>query len=387
MSKIKILYIIDAITNITAGSERQLSQLVTHLDRERFEPHLLVLHQSEWLESEYFPCPRHTLEMESVLSLSGYRKTMELRDFIIDNEFHVIQTFFPAANVVGVLAAHKAGCRIIISTRRNTGFWYTRKTLFATRYANRYVSRFLANSEMVARITAIKEGIDKERCAVIYNGLDPGRFRVDEEQIKQARAFMGADKDSRVVGIVANLRPVKDIESFIGAAALIREKCADARFVVIGSGEDRMQKDLKNLAASHGLEEKLRFMGSIENPVPFIKNFDVGVLSSKSEGFSNTLLEYGALGIPAVATDTGGNPEIVQDQKTGYLVPVGEPEKLAEAAIRLLEDENLRNSMGQNGFKSVWSKFSLPICIKLHQALYTRLYDDVALGNPQSKKA
>jgi len=133
MSKIKILYIIDAITNITAGSERQLSQLVTHLDRERFEPHLLVLHHSEWLESEYFPCDRHTLEMESVLSISGYRKTMELRDFIADNEFQIVQTFFPAANVVGVMAAHKAGCRIIISTRRNTGFWYTRKTLFATR--------------------------------------------------------------------------------------------------------------------------------------------------------------------------------------------------------------------------------------------------------------
>jgi glycosyltransferase involved in cell wall biosynthesis len=387
MSKIKIVYVLDAITNITAGSERQLSQLVTHLDRERFEPHLMVLHRSDWLESEYFPCDRNSLDMESVLSLSGYNKTLELRDFIADNEFHVVQTFFPAANVVGVLAAYKAGCRIIISTRRNTGFWYTRKTLFATRYANRYVSRFLANSEVVARITAIKEGIDKERCAVIYNGLDPGRFRVDEEQVAQARAFMGADKDSMVVGIVANLRPVKDIESFIRAAALISGKRGDVRFVVIGSGEDRMAQDLQKLSESLGLGERLRFMGSIENPVPFIKNFDVGILSSKSEGLSNTLLEYGALGIPAVATDTGGNPEIVQDQKTGYLVPVGEPEKIAEAAIRLLEDKSLRDSMGQSGFKSVWSKFNLPVCIKLHQALYTRLYDDVALGSPQSKKA
>ncbi len=380
MNKIKVLYIIDQITDITAGTERQLSLLVKNLDRERFEPHLLALRPSEWLESDHYPCPTHCLDMGSVLSVSGLTKLTELKYFIADNNFHIVQTYFPDSNVVGVLAAKRAGCRIIFSTRRNTGFFYNSRQLIATKFANRHVSRFLANSELVVKAIAKKEGIDPERFSVIHNGLEAERFRVAPEDIRSARVFIGAGEDDTIVGTVANLRPVKDHETFIRAAAEICQSRNDIKFVVIGGGDDSYRAQLKRMARGLSVGSNVKFLGSVENPSAFIKNFDIGVLTSKAEGLSNTLMEYGALGIPSVATDVGGNPEVVQDGKTGVLVPVGKPDKVAEAVSRLLRDKKLLREMGSEASKAVWSKFNLTLMVKLHQALYTRMYDEVTSG-------
>ncbi|MBD3216725.1 MAG: glycosyltransferase [candidate division Zixibacteria bacterium] len=377
MSKIKVLYIIDQITDITAGTERQLSLLVKNLDRERFEPHLLALRPSEWLESDHFPCPAHCLDMGSVLSVSGLTKLTELKYFIADNNFHIVQTYFPDSNVVGVLAAKRAGCRIIFSTRRNTGFFYNSRLLIATKFANRHVSRFLANSELVVKAISEKEGIDQEQFSVIHNGLEAERFRIAPEDIRSARVFIGASEDDTIVGIVANLRPVKDHETFIRAAAKICQSRNDIKFVVIGGGDDNYQAQLKRMARGLSIGSNIKFLGSVENPSAFIKNFDVGVLTSKAEGLSNTLMEYGALGIPSVATDVGGNPEVVQDGKTGLLVPVENPGKVAEAVNQLLRDKDRLKEMGSEASKAVWSKFNLTLMVKLHQALYTRMYDEV----------
>jgi L-malate glycosyltransferase len=377
MNRIKILYVVDTIDDITAGSERQISQLIKYLDREKYEPYLVALRNSKWLDSGYFPCDKHALGLNSVLSLNGYQKMRKLRDFISQRGFHIVQTFFPDSNVVGVLAAHQAGCKLIISTRRNTGFFYNTKTLLATQFANRHVNVILANSELAVEALSKKERIVSSRFSVIYNGLDPSRFEIDDGQIAEAGKRMDLQNKNKVVGIVANFRPVKDIECFIEACAIVRDEIDDARFIIIGNGNEQMTSVLKNLSKSRGLRDKISFMGKIEIPIPYIKNFDVGVLSSKSEGLSNTLMEYGAVGSPSVATRVGGNPEVIQHNKTGILVPVSRPCKMAEEIIKLLKDNELRIKMGQTAYKTVWSKFNLLLSIKLHQALYTKLFDQI----------
>jgi glycosyltransferase involved in cell wall biosynthesis len=380
MSRIRILYIIDEITNITAGTERQLSQLIKHIDRDRFEPHLLVLRNSEWLETDHFPCPKHSLELESVLSWAGFSKMNELKFFIADKNFHIVQTVFPDSNVVGVIAAGKAGCKAVISTRRNTGFFYTRRILFGTKMANRYVTCFLANSQLVVDAISQIENINRDRFSVIYNGLDPQRFKVEDEEVRSARVFMGAGENDSVVGIVANLRPVKDLGNFISAASIIASRRNHVKFAIVGGGEDNITSELKTMAVNLGLGDNLRFMGRVENPMPFIKNFDVGALTSFSEGLSNTLMEYGAMGVPSVVTDTGGNSEVIQDGRTGILVPMRSPEKTAEAIERLITDNDLRKEMGVNALQNAWSKFNLNVSVKMHQALYEKLYDQAMIG-------
>jgi len=376
---IKILYIVDTIASLTAGTERQLAQLIKHLERDKFEPHLLALRPSPWLDQKYFPCPLHTLNLGKLLSYSGYRKYLELSRFIPTGNFHIVQTFIADANIFGVLAAHRAGCRVIISSRRNNGFFYTPHVLWATKYANRHVASFLVNSDHVIDDLCKKEGISPERFDVIYNGIDPTRLQANEENLLEAHGILSAIKATRIIGIVANLRPVKDLSCFIRAAAIIAKQRDDTGFVIIGSGDSGLKANLEQLASGLGLKNKLLFLGAIDNPFPFLRCFDVGVLTSRAEGLSNTLIEYGAAGLPAVATDVGGNREVVADGRTGYIVPAGSCEKVAEAVLRLLSDDNTRREMGENARKSIMTRFDLMAGIKLHQALYTRLYDRVAM--------
>lgn len=379
MSKIKILYIIDEITDVNAGTERQLSLLLRNLDRDIFEPHLMTLRATEWLDNDYYPCPVHNLEMGPVLSLSGFNKLTELRYFIADNNFHIVQTYFPDSSVVGVLAARQAGCKIIISTRRNTGYFYNSRLLMATKFANRHVSRFLANSERVVKEISEKEGIEPGRFSIIHNGLEVERFRFTEQDVKSARVFMGTAEYENLVGVVANLRPVKAIETFLRAAAEVSHMRKNVKFVIIGGGDENYTSEMKKMAQELSLSENIKFLGSVDNPTSFIKNFDVGVLTSRSEGLSNTLMEYAALGIASVATDIGGNSEIIQHGETGLIVPQDDPESTAEAINQLLDDNDKRERMGSRAAKKVWSKFNLKIMVKLHQALYTKMYDRVAV--------
>ncbi len=381
MSQIKVLFIIDEITSVNAGTESQLSLLIRKLDRERFYPYLLALRPSEWLESdEHYPCDKSSLNMGSVFSISGLLKFNQLRDFIHQNNFHVVQTFFPDSNIIGVIAAYQAGCRIIISTRRNTGFSYSGKVLMATKFANKKVSRFVANSELVAAEISRREGIDKDKFSVIYNGLDEDSFRIGTKEIEEARREMNVEPENKIVGITANHRPVKDIQTFIKAAHEVNKDDPDVRFVIIGSGDEAITAKLKGLVTELGLESAVKFMGSIHKPLAYVKNFDVGLLTSTAEGLSNTLIEYGALSIPAVATDVGGNSEVVLDGKSGYILPAGDYRAIAEKVNKLLDDKELRAQMGKRATQHVWSKFNSILMVKMYQALYVNLYDQVVTG-------
>ena len=114
-------------------------------------------------------------------------------------------------------------------------------------------------------------------------------------------------------------------------------------------------------------------LGEHRNPIPIIRLFDVGVLTSLSEGLSNALIEYGALGVPTVATDVGGNAEIVKDGVSGSLVPPSSPEALARRVLELLENEELRQSFGIEAEKHVLNKFSEAAIISAYDQCYRKI--------------
>ena len=149
-----------------------------------------------------------------------------------------------------------------------------------------------------------------------------------------------------VVGIVANIRPVKDYETFLKAAISVAEKVPKRK--IYGrrvNGPRRIGRNCGPTAENPVLKKRLILTGPLDNPYPVIRLFDVGVLSSTSEGFSNSLVEYAAAGIPTVATDVGGNREIVEDGVTGYLVPPRSPERMATKIVDLLLDKDKRKNL------------------------------------------
>lgn len=374
MRKINILYIIGKIFHISGGTERNLSYLTTHLDKNKFDVHLAALTYTQWLDTDYFPCTKFSLNMKSLSSFSSFLKICKLRRYIKKRGINIIQTFFLNADIVGALASRKIDGKILISSRRDTGYWHNSKTLRLSKIFNRYFKVFLANSRNVVREVCDVEGLNPLQFKVIYNGIDPSQFHICENAMNETKDSLGIDRNDKVVGLVANFRPVKDIKNFIKACAFIKEKQKNVRFLIIGTGDEDTKREIFSYAEKLCLLPRLLFLGMIENPMPFVRTFDIGVLSSVSEGFSNSLLEYGALGIPSVATNVGGNPEIIKDIQTGLLVPPKDSLKLAHGILTLLNDDRLRSELGQNSYRRINNKFTLMATIKSHQELYENLY-------------
>jgi glycosyltransferase involved in cell wall biosynthesis len=178
----------------------------------------------------------------------------------------------------------------------------------------------------------------------------------------------------RFVSIVANLRnPVKDHPMFLRAAARVRAAVPNAGFVIAGEGE--LMSDLRDLAKQLGIQDDVFFIGRCDRVADLLFASDVGVLSSKAEGFANAILEYMAASLPVVATDVGGAREAITEGETGYVVASGDDEGMAERIIGLLNEPKRARAMGERGKLIVAQKFS---CDR-HLQNTIELYDELLL--------
>jgi L-malate glycosyltransferase len=374
---IKVAFIIDTIHSPTAGTENQLLLLLENLSREKIEPHLFCLRSSDWLEKEFRSCPLVNLEISSFHDLKSLAQFRRFCTFIRSRRIDIIQTHFHDANYIGILAAKPGGVRAVISTRRGEPYFQNRLELCFLRLLDRKVHTFIANSHASASFFCAHEKIPPAKMNVIYNGINLSDFSFHQEQRAAIRAQLGIAPDMRLVGIVANLRPVKGIEVFLRAAAFVRKQFRQVRFMVVGEGEEK--GNLLALTEKLDLRSDVCFLGR-RNDVPrLLAAFDIGVLSSNYESFSNSILEYQAAALPVVCTDVGGAREAIVDGTTGYLVPAGNPEAMADRIGHLLISSALRQ-MGALGQQRVHELFSINVTAKSYETLYMQVMDQLNQG-------
>lgn len=177
----------------------------------------------------------------------------------------------------------------------------------------------------------------------------------------------------RTVGMVANLRTVKGIDIFIQAAARVASMNPDVRFTIAGGGDTT---PWRTLADECGAGDRLSFAGAIADVPAFLSKLDIAVLSSRSEGMPNVVLEYMAAGRPIVATDVGGCGDLITDDVDGLLVPPGNPEALAAAVNRLLADPSMSHRLSCEAHRRVRDEFTEDLEVRRHQQLYERLMRD-----------
>lgn len=373
---IRIAFVIDTIESPTAGTERQLLYLLRHLDRERFAPVLCTLQSSSWLEGTFDLCPWHVVGVRSFKSPGDWRNIARFATFLRQEEIDIVQTFFRDSNIAGTIAARLAGRPTVIGSRRNQGYWMgSRRELLLQRTVNRWVSLFLANCANTREWLMAVEHLPPERIRVVYNGLEPDRFLVDPAAAREeARRRLGFPEGTTVVGAVANLRPVKGLDIFLQAAGLLRSCAPAARFVVVGDGPERRR--LEHLCQALGLSERVSFLGKREDVPELLPGFDVGVLPSRSESFSNALIEYLAAGLPVVCTDVGGCREAVEDGTNGFVVPEGDPAALAEGIARALGDGS--KGMGERNRRKAQALFSGTGSVRAHELVYGELLGRVS---------
>lgn len=354
---VNVLYIIDSLTH--GGTEKQLVQLMGHLDPEKVRPHLCTLKTSEGLYDE-LDMPKVCLDYVSFVHPAIIKNVAGLVSFVRRHKIDIVQTFFQDPFLMGAMIKPFTGVKLVGSFR-DLGFWRSPAETRKMRLAYPFFSGFIANSEAVKEHFALKDGIRAGKIEVIYNGIDleainPGKT---EETLQSPP----------VVGIVANLnRPVKRVQDFIRAAGIVHKKNPDVRFVVVGDGY--LRGELEELGNTLGLEDVLSFTGRLANPLKVVPDFHVGVITSESEGFCNAILEYMACGVPVVATDSGGNRELVEEGENGFLVPVGSPERLGERIMQLLRDDRFRTEMGRCNQKKVAQKFSMGSMAERNQNYY-----------------
>jgi glycosyltransferase involved in cell wall biosynthesis len=368
---IRIAFIIDTIQSPTAGTEKQLLLLIERLDRRRFRPFLCVLRDSQWLRSEFSACPVFEAGEFGHRGVHTCRSMWVLARYLKSQGIDIVQTFFRDANMMGVVAARLAGIGRILSTRRNQGYWHSRGELASLRFLNRWVTLFVANSESTALHCHQAEKVAAKKIRVIYNGIDIEGIREVTLRSKGCfRADLNLPGDALLVGMVANLRPVKGVEVFLRAARRVLAAYPAVYFVVVGDGSERGR--LMELAGRLAIAHRVIFCG-MRRDVPYVlASVDVAVLSSFSESFSNAVLEYMAAGLPVVTTEVGGARELIENGVNGFVVPVGDEDALASGILKIIRN-NMFDRMSINNTVRSHSMFHVNKMI----ASYGKLYEDL----------
>ena len=337
---IRILYLIDEIESAAAGgTERQIFQMIRVLNQARSQPELCALRGTGWLTEEEAGCPVRLCQVDRVRSARGIARLWQLMKWMKQRKFDVVQTFFPESNLIGPILARLAGVRVILGSRRDLNYWMTGKFAMAQRVSNRFVTRLVANSQAVRDVIVRVEGVPSSQLEVLYNGIDLERFKPCPEQRTRIRARLGLGKSDVLVGNVSNLRPVKGVLFFAKAAVQVARESPVSHFLFVGEGPLRPQ--VEAMIHESGFSSRFHLVGRHRDVVPYLNACDAAVLSSESEGFSNSLLEYMATGLPTVATDVGGNREALGEEG-GILVPPGDAGALAAAIQALVGDPEKR---------------------------------------------
>jgi glycosyltransferase involved in cell wall biosynthesis len=282
----------------------------------------------------------------------------------------IVHTFFPAANIIGVLAARLAGVKNIVSSRRDYGEWMNHRYLLVTKFANRFVKRIIANSNQVREMTEEKEIVNNGKIEVIYNGIDLKLFK----NIRRDYSFkkrLNIPENDRVVGIIANFKPVKNHYTFIKAAKKILSIKNDVSFLLIGGGE--IKEEIERLGHSLNIAEKLYFTGRQKDIISYLSIIDVGVNCSKREGLSNAVIEYMAAGVPCVVSNVGGNPDLITNNVNGYLFKFDDHNELAALILKLLTDNDVRNKFITNARNKIEKEMGLETMLSNYQTFYQSL--------------
>jgi len=381
--KPNVLFIIDSFEQ--GGSERQAMQLLTQLHTSgKCRVHLACLQNRGSLRAEADQLgigEIHEYALNSFYDLNFMQQLRRLVRFIRENKIDVVHTHCFYTNIFGMTGAFLAGVRARVTSKGETDGFRSPMQKRAERTAFRLCHRVIANC-LVVQNQLIREGVSPLRIIQHYNGLDLDRLRVrDGLRREEALSEFGLPADRRYMSIVANLRnPVKDHPMFLRAAARVRAAVPEAGFAIAGEGE--LMESLRDLAGQLGIEKDVFFLGRCDRVADLLFASDIGVLSSKAEGFANAILEYMAAGLPVVATDVGGAREAIAEGETGYTVASGDDQKMAERIIELLSNPKRAREMGERGRVIAAERFS---CDR-HLQNTLELYDEL-LEKPKSAQS
>lgn len=350
------------------GAEMLTANIIRRLDRRRFAPELCCLKERGEL-GDTLACeiPVHHGLLAGKYDLRVWpRLTRLLRTREIDA---VITVGAGDKMFWGRLAARYVGVPVVLSALHSTGWPDGVGRL--NRMLTPITDSFIAVAASHGRFLAKNLKIHEDKVAVISNGVDTARFAPCAD-VAAVRRELGIGPTDRVVGIVAALRPEKNHELFLQMGRRVVNEFPSARLLVIGEGPCR--EAIQSQARQLGIANETMLLGSRANISQLLAAMDVFALTSHIEANPVSILEAMSVGRPVVATNVGSIHEAVAEGQTGYLVPAGDDEQLAERVLRLLRDPNLRESMGQASREAVVRHWSIEAMVRGYERLIESTY-------------
>jgi glycosyltransferase involved in cell wall biosynthesis len=368
----KVFYLLDSL-NI-GGTEVQAVELATRLNPEQYEvtlgclrargPLLEKLKGSSVLVREFYP-------KGGFDSPHGFYQMFRLAFFLRRNGFQIMHAHDLYANILGIPAAVLARVPVIICSQRDLGhldLYKSRRRIWLRRL-QKLSTAVLTNANAVRDAVLSEDHFAPEKVKVIHNGVDLERFR----QRSRDRSWLSPNGDQeRWIILVGNMHgDVKGHPVLIAAAETVVREFPGVRFLFAGDGQKR--KEFEEETGRLGISNHFYFLGRRDDIPRILSCCDIGVLPSKAEGLPNAVLEYLAAGLPTIASRVGGNAEIIEDGKTGLLVPAGASAALADALLRLLRNPSLADELGKSGRQFVAAEFTFQRLIEKTDQMYTDL--------------
>jgi len=368
---IKVTQIIHSLN--PGGLENGIINLVNNMDDFKFENTICCLTQGGDFEKRL----NKNIKVSKMFKKPGndYQLYIKLIKYLKEIKPTIVHTR-NWAGMDGIIAAKMARVPIIIHGEH--GFEITDLT---GQNKKRKFIRKLVLSTIVDKIVTVSKNlknrlineikIKPEKIIHIPNGVDTNKFNIYRKEF--TRKKFGFKKEDFIIGIVARLDPIKNHKTLISAFKEIVTIHPNTNLIIVGDGP--LRNKLENQTYQLGIKNKIIFMGERSDVPEILRTFDVFVLPSLNEGMSNTILEAMATGIPVIALNVGGNPELVINRETGFLFPTNDVESLVQKIKTYILHPELKQKHGYNARKRAEEKFSLDQMVQRYEELYLELVE------------
>lgn len=354
------------------GAERCLANLVTSLDRTRFDPMVCALkprpvagQDSLVRRIEEAAIPVHFLNLRSPASLLfGLTK---LKRLFRQHETEVVQTFLFHANVIGAFAARSVGVKRIVSGIRvaDPSRWRMR----LERFAMRPVDDIVCVSQSVADQVATKGGYPRSKLRVIPNGIELSSLPIDSSF---DWTTLGIPPNRRILLCVGRLHKQKGFDWLLEFAPELLNRLPEHDLVIVGDGPER--RALRDITARLSIQDRVHFLGWRADVSDLMNAADVLLLPSRWEGMPNVLIEAMGVGLPAVATAVEGVREVLGTLANSQMVNSGDVAAFISAVCRIAASPDERQKLVHENHERIRAEFSLHAMIAKYEAMYSLRY-------------
>ena len=366
MNRLNILHLIE--TSEPGGAETVLAYIASNLDPDRYRSIACVLEKG-WLTDhlDSLGIPYVMIENRWSYDPVFFFKLLRL---IRREKIDLIHSHEFMMTVYGSISAKLARIPHVGTIHGKVYYPDKQCRVRLLRMAAKLCSRLIAVSDDLNRFLTTLLGVRYGKIETLYNGIDLEKYRsVDSREGSRER--LGLQDASIVLGTVGSLFEVKGLPYLLEAIVLLRDKYP--RLSLLIAGEGNREDSLRTIAGQLKLGDTVKFLGFRDNIPDILQVVDIYVCSSVSEGLSLSILEAMAMSKPVVATDVGGNPELITDCENGFLVPAKDPVRLADAITELIDSPERRLEFGTRSREIVESRFSPERMVRDYEALYRQV--------------